>query len=125
MSNKLNFIVFVYYSACLQHGSEEPEKAVEEACELLKILENELKDKKFFGGETVGLVDIVANFIAYWLGAIQEAVGVELLTKEKLPDLYDWSDEFCSVFHESLPPRDKLVTFFRRRFQSTTTATSN
>ncbi|KAI5325751.1 PREDICTED: glutathione [Prunus dulcis] len=105
-------------------GSEGHEKAVEEACELLKLLEHELKGNKFFGGEKVGLVDIVGNFIAYWLRAIQEVVGVEILTKEKLPKLYDWSDEFVNVLQESLPPRDKLVAFFRGRFESTTT-TSN
>ncbi|KAM1353086.1 hypothetical protein TB2_032309 [Malus domestica] len=106
-------------------GCEELENAVEEACELLKILENELKDKKFFAGETVGLVDIVANFIGYWLRAIQEVVGVELLTKEKLPKLYNWSDEFCSVFQESLPPKDKLVAHIRGRLQSTNTTTTS
>ncbi|BFG36290.1 hypothetical protein CerSpe_225640 [Prunus speciosa] len=105
-------------------GSEEPEKAVEEACELLKLLEHELKGNKFFGGEKVGLVDIVGNFIAYWRRAIQEVVGVEILTKEKFPKLYAWSDEFVNVLQESLPPRDKLVAFFRGRFESTTT-TSN
>ncbi|KAB2622042.1 glutathione S-transferase [Pyrus ussuriensis x Pyrus communis] len=80
------------FSRRVEH--EEPEKAVEEACELLKILENELKDEKFFAGETVGLVDIVANFIAFWLRTIQELVGVELLSKGKLPKLYNWSAEF-------------------------------
>ena len=40
----------------------EREKTTEEAIELLKILENELKDKKFFGGETIGFVDIACNF---------------------------------------------------------------
>ncbi|XP_021829546.1 glutathione S-transferase U8-like [Prunus avium] len=106
-------------------GSEEPEKAVEEACELLKLLEHELKGNKFFGGEKVGLVDIVGNFIAYWLRAIQEVVGVEILTKEKFPKIYDWSDEFVNVLQEILPRRDKLVAIFRGRFESTTTTTSN
>ncbi|XP_068317150.1 probable glutathione S-transferase [Pyrus communis] len=130
MPNKLNsyFVCLLY---CLPatwkalRGSEEPEKAVEEACELQKILENELKDKKFFAGETVGLVDIVANFIAFWLRTIQELVGVELLSKEKLPKLYNWSDEFCSVFQENLPPKNKLVAHFRGRLQSTTTTTTS
>ncbi|CAL2268221.1 unnamed protein product [Prunus armeniaca] len=110
------------WNACW--GSEEHEKAMEEACELLKLLEHELKGNKFFGGEKVGLVDIVGNFIAYWLRAIQEVVGVEIFTKEKLPKLYDWSDEFVNDLQESLPARDKLVAFFRVSFGSTTT-TSN
>ncbi|KAF8395189.1 hypothetical protein HHK36_019131 [Tetracentron sinense] len=50
---------------------KEREKAMEEACEHLQTLENELKGK-FFGGETIGLVEIACNFIAFWVGVIQE-----------------------------------------------------
>ena len=100
-------------------GTEDREKAVKEVCEFLKLLENELKDKKFFGGENIGFVDIVADFIGgYWLRDIQEIVGVKILTREKLPKLCEWSDEFVNhvVIKENLPPRDKLIAFFRTRF---------
>lgn len=40
---------------------KEQVKVIEEAVELLKLLESELKGKIFFGGETIGLVDITAN----------------------------------------------------------------
>ncbi|XP_062167586.1 glutathione S-transferase U8-like [Alnus glutinosa] len=94
------------------------EKAVEEAYEVLKFLEKELKEKRFFGGESIGMVDIAANIIGYWLGACEEATGVELLTREKFPKLSNWIDEFVSnsVIKENLPPRDKLVPFLRHRF---------
>jgi len=97
---------------------KEKEEAMEEAHEHLKTLENELKGKRFFGGETIGLVDISAIFIAYWLGVIQEISGSELLTEEKFPVLFKWSDEYvnCSVVKEILPPRDELAAFFRARF---------
>ena len=100
-------------------GTEDREKAVEEACELLKLLENELKDKKFFGGENIGFVDIVADYIGgYWLRDVQEIVGVKILTREKFPKLCEWSDDFVNhvVIKENLPPRDKLIAFFRTRF---------
>jgi len=94
------------------------EKAIDEARELLKILENELKGKKFFGGDNIGLVDIVAVFIGYWLVLVQEVSGLELLTKESLPKLCEWTDEFisCGVVKESLPPSDELRDFLRTRF---------
>ena len=44
---------------------KEREKAVEEAFELLKILEEELKENMFFGRENIGMVDIVANIISF------------------------------------------------------------
>jgi glutathione S-transferase len=31
------------------------------------------------------MVDIAANIIGFWLGACEEASGVELLTREKFP----------------------------------------
>ena len=93
----------------------ENEKAIDEATELLKILENELEGKKFFGGDKIGLVDIVADFIGYWLGLIQHVTGLELLTKEKFPNLCEWSHEFlsCSIVKESFPPSDHLLEYFR------------
>ncbi|KAK9920553.1 hypothetical protein M0R45_029107 [Rubus argutus] len=100
-------------------GTEDREKAVEEACELLKLLENELMDKKFFGGENIGFVDIVADFVGgYWLRYFQETVGLKILTREKLPKLCEWSDEFVNhvVIKETLPPRDKLIALFHTRF---------
>lgn len=66
----------------------------------------------------IGLVDIVANFIGFWLGIIEEAMGVKLLTEEKYLKLYKWSEEFvnCSAIKENLPPRDKLLAFMRARY---------
>lgn len=98
----------------------EQEKAMEEALQNLKMLEKELKDKRLFGGESIGLVDIAANFIAYWVGIIQEAVGAEILNRERFPVLYKWIDELlsCSVIRENLPPRDKMLAYFISRVQA-------
>ncbi|KAL1804712.1 hypothetical protein ACET3Z_027780 [Daucus carota] len=102
-------------------GEEEREKAIEEAKEQLAILENELKGKKFFSGDDIGLVDIAANFIALWVGVVQELVGVELLTKEKFPRLCEWSDDYLSssIIKETLPTKDELLDRFRAMFQRT------
>ncbi|GLT89507.1 hypothetical protein SLE2022_074850 [Rubroshorea leprosula] len=100
---------------------KEREKAVEEACECLKTLEGALKDKKFAGGETLGLVDIAANFIAFWLRSFQEISGVELLTEEKFPDLFKWSEEYVEhpIIKEYLPSRDELMfVFVHKRLQN-------
>ncbi|XP_058729181.1 probable glutathione S-transferase [Vicia villosa] len=102
------------WNAC--RGAEKgSEKSVEEAFEALKLLEDEIKDKKFFGGETIGLVDIAASFIGYWVDILQEIAGLKLLTIEKFPKVFKWSQEFINhpVIKEGLPPRDKLFAFFK------------
>ena len=83
--------------------------------EALKILQEALKDKKFFGGESIGLVDIAANFIGYWVAILQEIAGLELLTIEKFPKLYKSSQEFINhhVINEALPPTNELFAFFK------------
>ena len=98
---------------------KEKEQGVEEAIEALQFLENELKSK-FFGGETLGLVDIAADFLAFWMPIIEEIVGLQLLTKDRFPKLYGWSQEFVShpVVKESLPSRDFLFAFLKARFAS-------
>ncbi|KAM3690167.1 hypothetical protein ACJW30_09G101200 [Castanea mollissima] len=103
--------------ACWGEDQKEREKAAEELSKLLQFLENELKGKRFFGGETIGLVDIAANMIGYWLGIFEEASGVsELLTSEKFPKLFNWANEFVSVsaIKESLPPRDKTCCLYAK-----------
>ncbi|XP_042500994.1 probable glutathione S-transferase [Macadamia integrifolia] len=111
--------------ACWSEGKEQ-EKAMEEAWEHLRTLENELKGKKFFGGETIGFVDIAANFIAFWVGVFEEVTGIKLLDEEKLPILCRWIEEFlsCDVVKECLPPRDELIMFFQARKEAITASKS-
>ncbi|KAL1804714.1 hypothetical protein DCAR_0830525 [Daucus carota subsp. sativus] len=95
----------------------EREKAIEEATEHLVTLETELKGKKFFGGDEIGLVDITANFIALWLVVVQELVGIKLVTREKFPRLCEWIDDYLnnSVIKETLPTQEELVNRFRAK----------
>ncbi|XP_015088754.1 probable glutathione S-transferase [Solanum pennellii] len=106
--------VVTVVNAFLRKG-EENEKAKEEVCEMLKILDNELKDKKFFVGNKFGIADIVANLVGLWLGVFQEGSGVELVTSEKFSNFCGWRDEYvnCSQVKEYLPRRDDLLAFFQ------------
>jgi len=107
--------------ACWGPESER-EKEVKEAYEGLKCLEKELGDKLFFGGETIGFVDIAADFIGYWLGIFQEASGVTIMTAEEFPKLQRWSEDFVgnNFIKEVLPPKEKLVAVLKGMFGSVT-----
>ncbi|KAJ0677319.1 putative glutathione transferase [Helianthus annuus] len=101
-------------------SSNGEEQAVAEAHEALQLLENELKVKgsKFFGGDNINLVDIAATFVAFWIGAAEEALGIEVMSKHKFPKLTEWSDNYinCQAVKDSLPPRENLVAYFKKRF---------
>lgn len=117
------FLSFQCFPAILKAcwgEKNEHEKGVEEVDEILKALENELAEKSFFGGEKIGLVDIVCNVIGFSLRVYEEAAGVELLTREEFPRVCRWIDEFVSssVIKENLPPKDKLIAYLRDRFGS-------
>ncbi|MCI41560.1 Glutathione S-transferase GST, partial [Trifolium medium] len=83
------------------------------------ILENELRDK-FFGGGEIGIVDIAAVFIAFWIPLIQEISGLQLLTAEKFPKRYKCSQEFLNhpIVKENIPPRDPLFAYFKAHYDS-------
>ncbi|XP_008793317.2 probable glutathione S-transferase [Phoenix dactylifera] len=85
--------------------------------ENLSILEGELKGKKFFGGDAIGMVDIAAFFIAHWAGVLQEVAGISLINEEKHPILFKWIEEFMSssIVMECLPAREGLLAYFQAK----------
>ena len=65
---------------------------------MLKIIEEEaLGDEKFFGGEDIGLLDLVLGWFAHWFDIIEELVGVKVLDASKLPRLHAWTENFKEV----------------------------
>ncbi|KAJ9129758.1 hypothetical protein P3X46_035252, partial [Hevea brasiliensis] len=93
----------------LKQGKQQ-EEAIVSTIENLKYLEEELKGKKFFGGETIGLVDIALGWLACHFNVVEEIIGVKLIEQQKFPLLVAWMQEFSNIptIQESWPPRDKL-----------------
>ncbi|KAK4856498.1 hypothetical protein QYF36_018125 [Acer negundo] len=87
-----------YFHSLFQATGEEQEKAAKEVLEILKILEDQgLGEKKFFGGDTINLVDIAHGWMAYWFETIEKVVGVILLEARTLPRLYAWVQNLKEV----------------------------
>ncbi|KAJ8751583.1 hypothetical protein K2173_016830 [Erythroxylum novogranatense] len=103
---------------------EEKKKIFAEVGEQLKVLDKELQGKEFFGGETIGYLDIVVFFIAYWFQVGQEVIGVAIVTEEKLPNLWKWTGKLLNIdlVKASLPPRDKYFAFFKARYEGAKSA---
>ena len=97
----------------LKEGKEQ-EEGVAASMENLKYLEEEIRGKKFFGGETIGLADIALGWLAHYLDIFEEIVGLKLIDQEKFPCLAAWKQEFANapIIHENWPDRDKLANLF-------------
>lgn len=98
----------------LMKEGKELEEGVLASLENLKYLEEEIRGKKFFGGETIGLADIALGWLAYYLDIFEEILGLKLIDQEKFPSLAAWKQEFANapIIHENWPDRDKLVNKF-------------
>ncbi|KAK4270403.1 hypothetical protein QN277_023441 [Acacia crassicarpa] len=102
-------------------NKQEREKGAEEAREALEILDKGLKvNDKFFNGDSVGLLDIAALVIFYWIPIIQEACEFNAYSGDQYQNLEKRGQVVLNdpVVKGVLPPRDVLLSFFRARFQS-------
>lgn len=106
-------------------GNVGDEQVLAEAYEKLQILENELnvKGTKFFGGDNINIVDIAADYIAYWLGMFEDITEVKIVTKDKFPKITEWAENFlnCQVVKEVLPPKfdftkEQVLAYFKQGF---------
>lgn len=93
---------------------EEQEEAISQVFENLKLLDEELKGKKFFGGEKIGLTDLVLGWLANTVCVLEEVVGFKIIEKERFPLLSAWMLEFAEVpvIKENWPPYEKLLAKF-------------
>ncbi|KAG5236455.1 glutathione S-transferase [Salix suchowensis] len=98
---------------------EELEKTMKETQEMLQTVEEHgIGEKKFFGGESIGIADIAFGSVVYWLEVIEEVVGEgAVFEAHRFPRLHAWIKNFkqVPVIKENLPERDWMVTFFKNR----------
>ncbi|XP_050237189.1 probable glutathione S-transferase [Mercurialis annua] len=100
---------------------EEKEEPIQELYESLKLLENELKGKEFFGGDKIGYLDIVAIVIAHTYQLMfHEILQIEFTPGEKFPVLNKWLEKLrqIDVIKECLPPKDKHIAHMKIRFET-------
>ena len=54
----------------------------------LTFLESELRGKRFFEGDALGLVDIISNYIAFWDGVLQQMAEIDQFNEKKKNPCY-------------------------------------
>ncbi|KAE8681009.1 putative Glutathione S-transferase tau 7 [Hibiscus syriacus] len=100
---------------------KEQEQAMEELSEQLKLLENELKGKPYFAGEAIGYLDIVvANFLVFWFRNLQEALGINMFTKERFPIIFEWIEKVTTmdVVEVCRIPKERHLVYIRTRLEA-------
>ncbi|KAH6756372.1 Glutathione S-transferase family protein [Perilla frutescens var. hirtella] len=54
------------------------------------------KGKAYFGGDSIGYLDIILGSCLGWLRVTEKVVEVELLDRTKAPELVRWAERLCS-----------------------------
>lgn len=90
---------------------EELEASKKEFIESLKLLEAELGDKKFFGGENIGYVDISLIGFHSWFYACEKFGNFSI--EAECPKLIAWTKMCIQVesVSKSIPPQEKVYNF--------------
>ncbi|ESQ51453.1 hypothetical protein EUTSA_v10017212mg [Eutrema salsugineum] len=85
---------------------------IEKTRELIKCLEKELAGNDYFGGKTVGYLDLVAgSMIPFCLERAWEGMGVEVITEKMFPRYKKWVKklEEVEIVRDCIPPREKHI----------------
>ncbi|MBA0614869.1 hypothetical protein Godav_015105, partial [Gossypium davidsonii] len=95
---------------------EEQKKAIRDSLEMLETTEEHaLRDKTFFGGDKIDLVDIAFGQLSQWLQMVEDVTNVKLLDASKFPRLQRWINNFKQVpiIKENLPDYQEMFAYFK------------
>ncbi|XVF38103.1 hypothetical protein REPUB_Repub20aG0069400 [Reevesia pubescens] len=104
-----------------QKFGEEQEKAINNNFEILRTIEEYgLGDKKFFGGDKIGIADIVFGMVIHMLVPMEEVVGVKFIKADTFPRLHAWMKNFSEepVIKDNVPDHNRVVDFLKIRRES-------
>ncbi|CAA7406089.1 unnamed protein product [Spirodela intermedia] len=107
-------------AAVFRTTAEEQKAAVAEVHQNLAVIEGELREghfkgRRFFGGEKLGLLDVVVGCGSFWLSIFEEVAEVKLIDEESFPLFHGWLRQFEAqeAVKETIPPADRLLEYAR------------
>lgn len=84
------------------------------------------KGKPFFGGETIGYIDIAFGCFIGWLKFIEEAGDLKIFDEKRTPKLVGWTERFLSdKAIQGVIPEAQQLTEFLQMYKARQAATSN
>ncbi|XP_078175833.1 putative glutathione S-transferase GSTU6 isoform X7 [Carex rostrata] len=76
--------------------------------------------KGFFGGDTIGFIDVTLGSQLSWIKAVEKISGVKLLDETKIPLLMEWEKRFLAIdFGKNTLPNVGKVEEYGRLLQAT------
>jgi len=88
---------------------------IENIWEHLRVVEDQCfsKENKFFGGDSVNVLDLAFGSIIKYLTVLEDIFGVQILEEHKFPHLYSWFNIFKTqpIIAQNLPHQDQMVAF--------------
>ncbi|XXG52439.1 hypothetical protein AAC387_Pa03g0782 [Persea americana] len=71
------------------------------------------KGRRFFGGDEIGLLDIVMGCGSFWLWVFEEVAEAKLVDPEMFPRFHSWLRDFeeQNQVKEIIPATDKLLEY--------------
>lgn len=109
-------------------GKEARNVINEKISEKLGVLEDAFvrcsKGKGFFGGDSVGYVDIVLGCFLGWMRAIEILMDVKYFDETSTPGLLAWAERLCSdsIVKAVIPSTQKLIDLHVARAQAKTSS---
>lgn len=93
-------------------------EAVKKVHDQLNFLECELREgffkgRRFYGGEKIGMLDIVIGSGSHWLSAFDEVAKINLIEPKSFPLFSAWLGDFTEqdVVKDTVPNRLKLLEY--------------
>ncbi|MCE3051945.1 hypothetical protein HAX54_051236 [Datura stramonium] len=74
------------------------------------------KGKSFFGGRSIGYLDIVLGSLLGWLKAEEILTSTKIFDEAKIPQLAAWAERFCAdeAVKDFIPESEKLAEGFNK-----------
>ncbi|XP_050282509.1 glutathione transferase GST 23-like [Quercus robur] len=109
-------LLYAAWTAMCSLG-EKKENSRKLAIEAVEKIEEVIKGKKFFGGESIGYLDIALGWIAHWLPIWEEVGSMQIVDPAKFPAIIAWMKNFLNhgLIKHNLPPKDRMLVYFHER----------
>ncbi|BAF27049.1 Os10g0530300 [Oryza sativa Japonica Group] len=106
---------------------EEKDEAAAQVFAALETLEEAMKGKVFFGGDSAGYVDVALGGFLGWIKAAEALAGVAFLDGARTPLLAAWAARFSALeaAKEAIPSVERLREFHGAMHAAAATVAGN